>query len=588
MKKSIFLLILLFIVLAISVFFGYAIQEGFNQTNDTPPTIQTYPALSTITTFAAYQGAPLFKLYEIPNKTSVLYDPTNYNLILTDTLDASSATFTLVDRSGESTTVSGTINSSKAGQSNTHWTYKQEFLSITSVALDTYVYIYIIDQNVSSNNIKLYRIDAAGNPNERIVTELICDSYKALHFEEKVSDAILSNAMKQIGNMSTGELQIAKTPGSAIAATNSYYIIVSIPPTGSTKIVSAIIRNPASNPTLVLKDTIKVPITNVNPTGETNSTGVIPPPSHMILSDPANRILNVVADIAEVYGEKFKSQNRFSDLGPFSANIGNLGQNFNAENSNYILKSEIVPPVCPMCPSCGITGCTLSLNAYGQIVDCCGTVVNTSNNGHATASSNAPASFGSNIAGAISTTATTAGGVANNAITSTANLADTTIGTAGNTLSSATKSVSNAATDIAGTAGGVANTAINQTGNVVNKTVGAVGNTASSLGGDVANIVGGLGQDVSQLGTAAIGATANVANNAIDTTGSIIKSSGASSQVSNQPPNGYGYPNPYYNTTGYSGYEQYPYYGYGGYQQTTCVQQPNYLPLTADFSAFGK
>ena len=78
-----------------------------------------------------------------------------------------------------------------------------------------------------------------------------------------------------------------------------------------------------------------------------------------------------------------------------STSITNKG-----EDSEYIKKTEIVPPVCPACPT---TNCPISINGSGQIIDCTGKEVNM---GQVTSSS--PGSYSSapeTIAGAIGGTA---------------------------------------------------------------------------------------------------------------------------------------------------------------------------------------
>jgi len=188
----------------------------------------------------------------------------------------------------------------------------------------------------------------------------------------------------------------------------------------------------------------------------------------------------------------------------------------NKYSDNYILKTQIVPPVCPKCPNCP---------------NCTGTCTNCGGQGGS-------GTMTSNGSSAVNETK----GVINNTVDTVGNVAEKTVDAAGNVIVGAEKVV-----------GGVAMGA-----------GAAVGGIASGAAGIVNN---------------AISTTGSVANNLIDT-------------AQGQP--GYGQPGygqPGYGQSGYgqpgfskgnSPIDNYSYYG------ALPEKGANYMPITADFSAFGK
>jgi hypothetical protein len=174
------------------------------------------------------------------------------------------------------------------------------------------------------------------------------------------------------------------------------------------------------------------------------------------------------------------------------------------KSSNYMLKSEIVPPIYPyyekcemcnqtngVCYNCGGQGGngTYTINANGQI--------SRSNvNGTSVPQTNQTNSQNTSLGGVINNTVGTAGNVANTALGTASNALDTTLGTAGNALNT-----------VGNTVGNVANAAGNTVGSLAN-TVGGVANTA--IGGATA-----LGQGIGDL-----------ANNIVDEAGNILDKAG--------------------------------------------------------------
>jgi hypothetical protein len=261
-----------------------------------------------------------------------------------------------------------------------------------------------------------------------------------------------------------------------------------------------------------------------------------------------------------------------------------------SQNPNYILKTEIVPPVCPMCPSpCDYktptttpptpTRCGVSVNSTGQIVDCSGNVITVPPAPTTPSFTTSPST--STIGGSISSSVKSISDVAGTAVSTAGNVADQTISTAGGL-------VSQAGTDVT--------------------------TLASGLGKDVADITTGLGSDVTKLGSGLIGGATGLVSQTVGTAGALVGKTidsatglayGAGSGLANMMhPNqtGYGYPGQsgypsqygYPSQSGYPSYQGAPIYPgyYGGPGQQMCgpptypAQTSDYMPITNDFSQF--
>lgn len=237
-------------------------------------------------------------------------------------------------------------------------------------------------------------------------------------------------------------------------------------------------------------------------------------------------------------------------------------------NNDYILKTQIVPPVCPSCPGCasssGSASCT---NCGGQGGS--GTLTATGKSifdasGNATSCMNRPlATVVYDSSRNPLTCATVASGVA-----STAAPANTA-----NTANAAAKSdKATSSTNGANGVGGVVNNAVNTVGGVATNVVGEVGNVAGDIVTTAGSIVNTVANDVTGLlkpsGQAAgAGAAAGAKTGAADSINP--KQSGVQR-------------NSYFGTQNQT-VDQYSYNG-----QLPTKSASNFLPITADFSAFGK
>lgn len=224
--------------------------------------------------------------------------------------------------------------------------------------------------------------------------------------------------------------------------------------------------------------------------------------------------------------------------------------------SKYMLKTQVVPPVCPACPSCNPnSGVCTSCGGQGGS----GTQSNTgtslaikdagiSNNNVSDVKgpSTAVASLGKSATGAISDTTSTVGNIANTAIGTAGNLASGTVGAATNLVGGTV----NAAT---GLIGGTVGTAAN----LVSGTIGTAADLLKSTGSGLTNFLGGA-NDMTRVGyNQSYGYNRN--NTGVDpaTLGPAPKQSGTPMDV----------------------------YSYNGALQS---KGSNYRPLTADFSSFSK
>jgi hypothetical protein len=198
--------------------------------------------------------------------------------------------------------------------------------------------------------------------------------------------------------------------------------------------------------------------------------------------------------------------------------------------SQYMLKTEVVPPVCPACPSC---------NTGGLCTDCGG------KGGCGTKSSD-----GKSLA----------------------------ITDDGNNIADV-KGPSSAVASVGKSAGAAVTGTVDAAGNVVGGTVNAASNLVGGTVNAASNLVGGTVNAASNLVGGTIGTAANLLNSL---------ASGDAQRVgynqSNQT-NGYNRNNTGIATTGLTANTPIDVYSYNGALQS---KGSNFRPLTADFGAFSK
>lgn len=220
----------------------------------------------------------------------------------------------------------------------------------------------------------------------------------------------------------------------------------------------------------------------------------------------------------------------------------------NSEDSKYLLKTQVVPPVCPSCPSC---------SGNGICTDCGGQ----GGSGTKNATGSLAFSDGKTLIGAT-------GNAVSNAVGATGNVLSNTVGATGNVLSNTVDATGKVLTGAVGTTGEVVTKTVDTAGNVV---TGVVGKTLDTAGNIVGKTLDTAGNIVGSLGLDRVGYSQSYG-------GPVNTSSSANAQ-------GYG---PNRNLTGYSslpnGNPRDP-YSYNGKLQS---KGANFIPVTADFSNFGR
>ena len=286
-------------------------------------------------------------------------------------------------------------------------------------------------------------------------------------------------------------------------------------------------------------------------------------------------------------------QRLLSVLSKFEAGSSSPVASTKCDDPRYMLKTEVIPPVCPACPACpASSGCNLSINSNGEIVDCNGKKYTPDELYKA---AGAPASW----AGTATETVSSIGDVAETGLKETGDVLEKTVDAAGNTI-----------TKTADTAGNLVTTTVDTAGNIVNKTIG----TAADLVGDLAS---GIGKGVSGAGSGVkdlLTDTGSGVKDLVTDAGSGVKDlvTGAGSGLMelsenqsrmNQQQQGYpqqqqqGYPQQQqqgYPQQQQQGYPQQQQQGYSyGYQQPVYSNYQscsgdgsNYMPITNDFSQF--
>lgn len=179
--------------------------------------------------------------------------------------------------------------------------------------------------------------------------------------------------------------------------------------------------------------------------------------------------------------------------------------------NNYLLKTQVVPPVCPACASCPNVNNNITCPGCGG------------SGGHGTDSSNNN-TLSTIIANAYAQTLQSqqygvGGGVCGNGLGGVSNnLIDKTTGLGNTAINSATGLVAGAELGATALAGQVINTA----GNAISGTVGTLGDVAKTAIGGTVDLSKALAGDVTTLGTGAENVTGKVVTGATDLGGKAI------------------------------------------------------------------
>ena len=259
-------------------------------------------------------------------------------------------------------------------------------------------------------------------------------------------------------------------------------------------------------------------------------------------------------------------------------NSGNNGSDYNFSD-DYMLKTQIVPPVCPSCPSCTGSCSNACTNCGGK-----GGSGTLTTNGTSLVPENVSGSLNINSAGVSAVGTTGSKNMVNNTVNQTGAVVSGTVNTAGNLVNKTVDTTSNLLTS-AGS--GAVDLLKSGTGGAVDLvksgTGGAVDLVKSGTGGAVDLLKSGVGGTVDLVKSAGTG----LKEIAKDSNGRPIYSSGSGSGTS--VGSGYGSGSGYgYGSGSGSGYgagagiDNYSYYG------ALPTKGANFMPITADFSAFSK
>ena len=228
---------------------------------------------------------------------------------------------------------------------------------------------------------------------------------------------------------------------------------------------------------------------------------------------------------------------------------------FGSSDSNYLLKTEVVPPVCPTCPSCPNTGVCTNCGGNGG--------------------------SGTNNSGGVT-------GLARDAGTGATNLARDGATGATNLARDTASGATNMAKDAASGTYGVGKEIVSGTG----ETVGNVASGTGEFAKDAASGVYGAAKDVTQ-GTIGLGREVAQGVGGLFSFGGPSTANGGHSNSYGGPVNSGTYPQPggypaggYMNPSQYRTAGQDPYSYYGAVPQR--YGNSNYVARTADFSSFGK
>ena len=216
-------------------------------------------------------------------------------------------------------------------------------------------------------------------------------------------------------------------------------------------------------------------------------------------------------------------------------------------SNNYLLKTQVVPPVCPSCPTAT-----------------CASTASSTDSGSSSSSSDKKDKDG-NI---VTNTVDTAGNVVNKTIDTTSNVLNKTIDTTSNLLTSGATGVSNLLTSGATGASNLLTSGVSGATNLVKSGVTGTVDLAKDAGSGVVKVAD---------------KTLNTAGNIVrDLTDGSTGGAGAYYGGLNTPyGSGSGYSAPGF-SRGSSSADNYSYYG------ALPSKGSNYIPITADFSAFKK
>jgi outer membrane biosynthesis protein TonB len=272
---------------------------------------------------------------------------------------------------------------------------------------------------------------------------------------------------------------------------------------------------------------------------------------------------------------------RFSDTLEM---IQQLNNKLNNKDSNYILKTEVVPPVCPACPSCPNSGICSDCGGNGGsgTKGNNGSLIRDAGSGATNlirdAGSGATDLIRDTGSGVNSLVRDTASGT-KQSLADIGSFAKDTVGDIGSFAKDTVGGIGSFAKD---TVGGIADYSQDVAGGLYGVSKDVVGGTVG-LGKDVVGGTVGLGKDV-------VGGTVGLGKDVVGGIGNALTTPRYNGPQTYGYSNSYGGPNirngmpPQVGRAYGPGYDQYSYFG--ALEPRYHSQQ--YIPRTADFSSFGK
>ena len=262
-----------------------------------------------------------------------------------------------------------------------------------------------------------------------------------------------------------------------------------------------------------------------------------------------------------------KDKDKEGDYGSeFWKNYTSGSSLFGVGSDKFMLKSQIVPPVCPACPSCSGGACG-SCGGKGG----CGS---NDKDGKSLVDGNGIRDVISESSQIVGHTFDSAGNILTGIVNTTGNVAGQTFNTTGNVIGGAVGATGNVAGQTFDAAGNVIGGAVGATGEIAGKTVDAAGNVINSAFGATGNAVGGAFDAAGNVVGGAVGAVGNVLGSTVDAATGLVpnggQNGGQNDIILKQNRNG-------------RAADEFTYTGQLKDRETT-----EFMPRTADFSSFGR
>jgi hypothetical protein len=606
------LFLILLLVLVVAMIFGY--KSNMVVEGNTSGSAIWSP--SRTDTFAKYSPTAIDAIYESEDgSTKILFDPVTKNIIVPTASGYSQFTR---DGKGMVANVNATADATSAPTASAAnsvkpapWSAAIDDLNILYSPLDTATVVIIIKPAIATNEVDqilgIFRSDANGSHTGTLsssATGITEDTpspnlYKTPS-DETFDKITLDDDEIQVLKMVPGVFW-SKTSGICVQTGSAGYDISVDYKTGISKQVSdknVLVITSMVDDSILANIITRNTIANT-PQYQLSSVG--------FNSDVMNTNITTFF-VKSVSPASSPASSSSSDSGSNDSNFENRllailskmesghtpATSNKCDDPRYMLKTEVIPPVCPACPSCpASSGCNLSINSNGEIVDCNGKKYTPDELYQA---AGAPATW----AGAAAATANSIGDVAETGLKETGDVLGQTVDAAGNTI-----------TKTADAAGNLVTTTVDTAGNIVNRTVGTAADLASELASGIGKGISDAGSGLKDLATDAGTGAKDLVTDAGTGAKDLVTDAGSGAmdlvtdsmrmklyedqmKLYQQQQQGYPQQQQGYPQQQQQGYPQQQGQGnYYGYQQPVYSNYQscngggsNYMPITNDFSQF--